>query len=121
MFGGPVFGFEIPDCEGGVCDGCGACQALWSAVYGFRADGFAGHASVYPAHAVPNLFLTNHDVVRFGDLLQRGAISSPDKADYWERHKAALSLLAAYSGPVTLYYGDEIGDELTHCARKTVH
>lgn len=66
----------------------------------------------YPAHAMPNLMLTNHDLVRFGDLLQRGGLADvPDDA-YWARHKAAFSFMASYSGPITLYYGDEIGQEL---------
>ena len=66
----------------------------------------------YPAHAIPNGFLGNHDLVRFGDLLQRGGIAEPDEDAYWARHKAAFSFLAAYSGPVTLYYGEEIGQEV---------
>ncbi|WP_257264459.1 alpha-amylase family glycosyl hydrolase [Endozoicomonas sp. ONNA2] len=67
--------------------------------------------SLYPKHAQPNLMLGNHDVVRFGDLLQRGGIANPEDPQYWLRHKAALSFMAAYTGPITLYYGDEIGDE----------
>lgn len=74
--------------------------------YGF--DRFAK----YPAHAMPNLMLGNHDLVRFGDLLQRGKFAEPDQEGYWARHRAALSFLAAYSGPITLYYGEEIGQEL---------
>ncbi|HEX5751650.1 MAG TPA: alpha-amylase family glycosyl hydrolase [Archangium sp.] len=66
----------------------------------------------YPAHAMPNLMLTNHDVVRFGDLLQRGTLADPTSEAYWARHKAAFSFMASYSGPITLYYGDEIGQEL---------
>ncbi|WP_421182021.1 alpha-amylase family glycosyl hydrolase [Aeromonas enteropelogenes] len=63
----------------------------------------------YPAHAMPNLMLGNHDLVRFGDLLERGNFNP---ADYWQRHKAAFSFLAARSGPITLYYGEEFGDEV---------
>lgn len=63
----------------------------------------------YPNHAMPNLMLGNHDLVRFGDLLERGNFNP---ADYWLRHKAALSFLAARSGPITLYYGEEFGDEV---------
>ncbi|MGF1734536.1 alpha-amylase family glycosyl hydrolase [Photobacterium satsumensis] len=74
--------------------------------------------SLYPSHAQPNLMLGNHDLVRFGDLLQRGNIASPEQAEYWNRHKAALSFQAAYSGPITLYYGEEIGDELAGYAQK---
>ncbi|KLV03346.1 glycosidase [Photobacterium aquae] len=74
--------------------------------------------SLYPSHAKPNLMLGNHDLVRFGDLLQRGNIASPEQPEYWQRHKAAISFLAAYTGPVTLYYGDEIGDQLEGYAAK---
>lgn len=80
-------------------------------------EGMSLH-SLYPKHAQPNLMLGNHDVVRFGDLLQRGGIANPDDAEYWLRHKAALSFMAAYTGPITLYYGDEIGDETPDFAEK---
>ncbi len=66
----------------------------------------------YPSHAVPNGFMGNHDLVRFGDLLQRGNIADPEDDIYWARHKAAYSFLAAYTGPITLYYGEEIGEEV---------
>src|SRR5262249_30963659 len=33
-------------------------------------EGFANYGA-YPDHAMPNLMLTNHDLVRFGDLIQR--------------------------------------------------
>mgnify|MGYP000324325740 CR=1 FL=1 len=60
----------------------------------------------------PNLFITNHDLVRFGNLLNwRYGLTRKNK-EYWDRHKCALSILAAYSGPITLYYGDEYGDML---------
>ena len=65
-----------------------------------------------PKHARPNLMLGNHDLVRFGDLLQRGFIAQPEDNSYWQRHLAAISFMAAYSGPITLYYGEEIGDEV---------
>ncbi|PSW20174.1 glycosidase [Photobacterium sanctipauli] len=74
--------------------------------------------SLYPDHAKPNLMLGNHDLVRFGDLLQRGDIASPNESEYWARHKAALSFQAAYSGPITLYYGEEIGDQVDGYAGK---
>lgn len=56
---------------------------------------------------LPNLFITNHDLVRFGDLVTWKYGSN----DYWKRHKVALSTLAAYTGPITVYYGDEYGDK----------
>lgn len=68
--------------------------------------------AAYPSHAMPNLMLTNHDLVRFGDLIQRAGLGQPDEDRYWLRHKAAFAFMAAHSGPVTLYYGDEIGQEL---------
>ena len=80
-------------------------------------NGYMSHLA-YPAHAMPNLMLGNHDLVRFGDLLQRGNISSPENESYWAIHKAAFSFMAAYSGPITLYYGEEIGDELPSYANQ---
>lgn len=71
--------------------------------------------SVYPAFATPNLFLGNHDVPRFGDLLQRANMGNPTDSstgEYWLRHKAAFSFMTATSGPITFYYGEEIGDQL---------
>ena len=67
---------------------------------------------LYPSNARPNLMLTNHDIVRFGDLLQRGDIAQPDDEEYWQRHKGVFGFMAAYTGPITIYYGDEIGDEV---------
>ncbi|USD67580.1 alpha-amylase family glycosyl hydrolase [Vibrio sp. SCSIO 43136] len=74
--------------------------------------------SVYPDHATPNLMLGNHDLVRFGDLLQRGNIAEPNEAEYWQRHRAVFSFQAAYTGPITTYYGEEIGDQLDGFADK---
>lgn len=66
--------------------------------------------SVYPNFAQPNLFLTNHDVLRVGDLIRWKYGYAQENTDYWKRHKAMLSFMAQYTGPITLYYGDEIGD-----------
>lgn len=76
-------------------------------------DGFNTH-KLYPAHAMPNLMLGNHDLVRFGDLIQRAGLGNPSDDAYWNRHKAAFTFMAAYSGPITLYYGDEIGQEVAN-------
>ncbi|MFP5392771.1 MAG: alpha-amylase family glycosyl hydrolase [Gammaproteobacteria bacterium] len=81
------------------------------------ASGFATYAA-YPDHAMPNFMLGNHDLVRFGDLVQRAGLGNPDGADYWLRHKSAFTFMAAFSGPVTLYYGDEIGQEVPNFAAK---
>ena len=74
-------------------------------------QGYRTHA-LYPAHAVPNLMLGNHDLVRFGDLIQRAGYAGPESETYWRRHRCALAFLAAFSGPITLYYGEEYGDEI---------
>jgi len=67
--------------------------------------------SLTPGHAIPNTFLGNHDVPRFGDVLQRNDIE-PDQASYYDRHRLAYTFMAGTSGPMTLYYGEEIGDEV---------
>ncbi|MFH0264825.1 alpha-amylase family glycosyl hydrolase [Vibrio rumoiensis] len=74
--------------------------------------------TLYPNHARPNLMLGNHDLVRFGDLLQRGYIAQPKDESYWQRHLAAFSFMTAYTGPITLYYGDEIADEVSNFSDK---
>ncbi len=73
---------------------------------------FGAHAATYREDALPNLMLGNHDFVRFGDLLQRAAIANPDEELYWARHRLAFLFQGAYSGPITRYYGEELGDEL---------
>lgn len=74
-------------------------------------DGFNSH-SVYPEYAQSNLMLGNHDLVRFGDLIQRAGFGGKENADYWKRHKAAFSLMAQFTGPITVYYNEEIGFEV---------
>jgi len=73
---------------------------------------YGAHDQTYPDHALPNLMLGNHDLVRLGDLLQRANITDPDDAEYWTRHRLMFMVQGAYSGPITRYYGEEIGDEL---------
>ncbi len=53
---------------------------------------------------IPNLFLTNHDGYRLADHF--------DPADkyYYEKQMTRFAILAAYNGPITLYYGDEYAD-----------
>ncbi|GLT18308.1 hypothetical protein GCM10007938_20860 [Vibrio zhanjiangensis] len=87
--------------ESGASSSARALDAAWNS------------RSKSPYHAMPNLMLGNHDLVRFGDLIQRGGLG-----DAVKRHKAALSFLAAYSGPITVYYGEEIGDEVAGFAEK---
>lgn len=68
----------------------------------------------YSQPAYLNSFLTNHDVLRLGDAMQRAEYEKDGvKGDsYYDAHQAALSFIASLSGPITLYYGDEYGDDL---------
>ncbi len=53
---------------------------------------------------MPNLFLSNHDGYRLADHF--------DSSDpyYYPKLMTRHAILAAYPGPVTIYYGDEYGD-----------
>lgn len=53
---------------------------------------------------IPNLFLTNHDGYRLADHFD------PADKHYYEKQMARFAILAAYNGPITLYYGDEYAD-----------
>ena len=64
----------------------------------------------YSSDVYPNLFITNHDVWRFGNLIRNKYGYDRSNQAYWKRYKIALGCLAAYTGPVTIYYGDEVGD-----------
>jgi cyclomaltodextrinase / maltogenic alpha-amylase / neopullulanase len=77
-----------------------------------------GAHQTYPDHAIMNLMLGNHDLVRFGDLIQRAGKGDPSSDGYWARHKMAFTFMAAWSGPITLYYGEEIGAEVGGFAAK---
>lgn len=55
-------------------------------------------------NVMPNLFLSNHDGYRLADHF---ADNDPAR---WQKMMLRHAILAAYSGPVTLYYGDEYGD-----------
>lgn len=74
---------------------------------------FSKH-ELFPSNVHPNLMLTNHDILYMGDLLQRAGIAGPDDTEYWQRHKGAFGFMGAYTGPITLYYGDEIGNEVNN-------
>lgn len=77
-----------------------------SGVYAtFEQKGYSHKDGVYP-----NLFISNHDLVRFGNLINWKFGLNRNDGEYWKRHKCALSILAAYTGPITVYYGDEYGD-----------
>ena len=68
----------------------------------------------YPSNVYPNLFISNHDTWRYGNLIRAKYGYGVDNYGYWQRYKMAIGALAVYSGPITIYYGDEIGD-ITDC------
>lgn len=57
----------------------------------------------------PNVMLTNHDLYRIGDLIQKKWSCGYESNEYVGRNKVLLAAQCAYSGPITIYYGDEIG------------
>lgn len=77
---------------------------------------YGAHSYNYRPGAVLNMMLGNHDFVRFGDLLQRAGIAEPEDAAWWARHRLAFMVQAAYSGVITRYYGEELGDEVPNFA-----
>ena len=52
----------------------------------------------------PTLFLTNHDGYRLADHFD---VKDPY---YYEKQMARMAIMAAYNGPISLYYGDEYAD-----------
>lgn len=58
----------------------------------------------------PNFMLSNHDLYRIGDLIKKKFSCEYDSEEYTKRNKVLLAAQCAYSGPITIYYGDEIGD-----------
>ncbi len=60
-----------------------------------------------PEDVLPNLFLSNHDSVRVADNFY----DEEDEINLMTR----FAILAGYSGPVTLYYGDEFADLSRDC------
>lgn len=57
---------------------------------------------------MPNLFLSNHDGYRLADHF------NPKDSLFYRKLMTRHAILAAYSGPVTLYYGDEYADLSRH-------
>ena len=54
-------------------------------------------------------FLTNHDTLRFGDLVKLKYKIGTSDAMFMGKTRVALSCLAGYSGPFVIFYGDEWG------------
>lgn len=64
----------------------------------------------YLQDSIPNMFIGNHDVWRLGNLIREGQDLNQFTDMYWNIHKMAFCLLCACNGPITIYYGEEIGD-----------
>lgn len=79
---------------------------------GIAASWALGAHDRYPSFAIPALMIGNHDLVRLGDLIERTGLGGPDAPGYWARHRLAFLFLAAWSGPVAVYAGEETGQEL---------
>ena len=65
----------------------------------------------------PTLFLTNHDGYRLADHFD------PADEHYYEKQMARMAILAAYNGPISIYYGDEYADrsaELTGAQKDNI-
>lgn len=58
----------------------------------------------------PNFMLANHDLFRIGDLINKKHNDGFESDNYAKRNMVLLAAQAAYSGPITIYYGDEIAD-----------
>lgn len=67
----------------------------------------------YSAGFLPNLFVSNHDLERLGTAISEAhpeqRPGGAESGTYYAKHRMAMAILAAYSGPVTVYYGDEWG------------
>lgn len=68
----------------------------------------------YSQPAITTTFIGNHDIVRFGDLLQRAGYNKEGEFDksYYQAHKALFSFISSVSGPLSMFYGDEVGAEV---------
>ena len=58
----------------------------------------------------PNFMLSNHDLYRIGDVIKYYWDCDYETDEYTKRNKVLLAAQCAYTGPITIYYGDEIGD-----------
>ncbi|KAL7722473.1 Alpha amylase [Entamoeba marina] len=68
---------------------------------------------IYPTFAHSNMFLSNHDVWRFGNVIQkRYPQFTVNTIQYWNMFQSAYVALSLYNGPITVLYGDEIGTYL---------
>ncbi len=84
---------------------------------GYGADLLAKSVTRNRSYSKPGIttsFVGNHDLPRIGDLLQRAGYNKDGQYGngYYKAHKAIFSFLASLSGPISLYYGEELGAEV---------
>ena len=72
----------------------------------------------YPSWAHPNCFIGNHDLHRVGNLIRKRWNVGPKSKRYWDIHFAMQTYQFLHRGPITIYYGEEIG-EIVDCYHKT--
>lgn len=83
--------------------------------------GFATMASSAVAGKMYNSFLENHDLVRLGDLIQYAGYVPDGENDtvlaneeYRKRQKLSYMFLTQMSGPISIMYNQEIGDQVPY-------
>ena len=70
------------------------------------------HTKYYPKWSHPNMFIGNHDILRIGNLIKRRTGVKPTNQIYWNYHLAIQTYQLMYPGPITMYYGEEVGEYL---------
>lgn len=86
-------------------DGTGGLDNGWDDV--MRIYSSPADRGYQPDDVLPNLFLSNHDGVRVADNFY----DDGNEINLMTR----FAILAGYSGPVTIYYGDEFADLSRDC------
>lgn len=66
--------------------------------------------NVYPKWAHPNFFLSNHDLVRLGNLIKQHSNFDIDENDYYFKHLSFQLFQMLLPTPITVYYGEEVAD-----------
>lgn len=71
------------------------------------------------SHASMTNYISGHDIVRFGDLLQRAGYEQDGRKgdSYYNAHRAVFSYMTAMSGPMIMFYGDEVGEDMPNFAK----
>ena len=73
---------------------------------------------IYPEWSHSNCFIGNHDLFRIGNLIRKRWKVSLKDVNYWNIHYSLQAYQYMYQGPITVYYGEELG-ELVECYYNT--